>query len=172
MPFPYPFLTYLPLHTSLIHSLFYCACLFHMKQSFMYFCPSFYKINLFLLSLLHIPCLMPYSIVCVIIPLTPRSTQAAFLLQTPSPYFPTLTPPPTPLTPTTALHYHPFSLYHYPSYRSSILLKDLAPPAPFEPPEFSFLSLSSPIQIPQCPPKTLFNPLHSLFYPTSPPKSP
>uniref|UniRef100_A0A8C5GKS2 Ankyrin-3-like n=1 Tax=Gouania willdenowi TaxID=441366 RepID=A0A8C5GKS2_GOUWI len=77
--------------------------------------------------------------VCIIIPLTPRSTQGAFILQTPSPFC--VTPPPTPHT--------PFPPRRSPSYESSILLQDLAPLAQFEPPQFNFLgSPSDPHQSP------------------------
>lgn len=73
----------------------------------------------------------PFHAVCVIIPLTPGSTETAFILKAQSPIFPT--PPPTPLTPVAAANRSPFSLRHSPSYESSISLKDLAPLAPLEP---------------------------------------
>ncbi|KAM7408513.1 hypothetical protein PAMA_002305 [Pampus argenteus] len=104
--------------------------------------------------------------VCVIIPLAPRSTQAPFIVQTPTSFFPTPTPtptpPPTPLTPTAALHYQPFSPRRSLSYESSISLKDLAPPAPFEQ-QFNFLCPPSPCLTPQ------FSPADP---PTSVPSSP
>uniref|UniRef100_A0A7N8XAG2 Ankyrin 3a n=1 Tax=Mastacembelus armatus TaxID=205130 RepID=A0A7N8XAG2_9TELE len=64
---------------------------------------------------------------------------------------PAPTPPPTPLTPPAVLPSRPFSLRRSPSYESSISLKDLAPPAPFELPHFNFLSPRPPINVPQCP---------------------
>ncbi|XP_075931938.1 uncharacterized protein LOC142931749, partial [Anarhichas minor] len=112
--------------------------------------PPIHFLSLFVSSA-HI---LPYSfpLVCVIIPLTPRSTQAAFILQTRSPFCPspTPTPPPTPLTPTAALHCRPFSPRRSLSYESSISLKDLAPPALFKPPKFNFLSSPPPCLISQC----------------------
>lgn len=75
----------------------------------------------------------PIPIVCMIIPLIPGSATGPFFLQTRGPAFPSLTPPPTPLSATAAQHYHPFSSRRSPSYESSILLRDLAPPAQFEP---------------------------------------
>uniref|UniRef100_A0A8D0AXL2 Ankyrin 3 n=1 Tax=Sander lucioperca TaxID=283035 RepID=A0A8D0AXL2_SANLU len=87
---------------------------------------------------------------------------AAFTLQTPIPFFPTPTPPPTPLTPTAEL---PFSRRRSPSYESSISLKDLAPPALFKLPQFNFLSSPSPCLIPQYPPA---DPRQSADLPLSP----
>ncbi|XP_076747712.1 ankyrin-3 isoform X36 [Maylandia zebra] len=91
--------------------------------------------------------------VCIIIPLTSGGPEAAFILQTPSPFFPTPTPtpPPTPLTPSAALYCHPFPPRRSPSYESSILLKDLAPSAPFQPAEFDVFTSPHACPIPQCP---------------------
>ncbi|XP_035519518.1 proline-rich receptor-like protein kinase PERK2 [Morone saxatilis] len=94
------------------------------------------------------------------------------MLQTPSPFFPTLTPtpPPTPLATTTALQGRPFSSRRSPSYESSISLKDLAPPAPFEPTQFNFLSRPPQCLIAQC---SHADPHQSPAFPYSPhPSSP
>lgn len=93
----------------------------------------------------------PFPIVCIIIPLTPRSAEGPFILQTPSSFFPSLTPtpPPTPLTTTATLHRRPSSTRRSPSYESSISSKDLAPLAPFEPSQSNSRSFSPSFAFPQ-----------------------
>lgn len=108
---------------------------------------------LFLQSFYFFACsfLFPFHAVCIIIPLTPGSTETAFILKAQSPIFPTPTPtpPPTPLTSVAAANRGPFSLRHSPSYESSISLEDLAPLAPLEPFQSNFLPSHSSRLAPQ-----------------------
>lgn len=77
-----------------------------------------------------------FTIVCIIIPLTPGGTESVFLLPHSSSFFPTLTPtpPPTPLSPTAVLNHQRPSSRRSLSYEFSVSLRDLAPPAPFKQP--------------------------------------
>lgn len=98
----------------------------------------------------HVCFLFPFSIVCVIIPLTPRS-KGAFILRAPSPIFPTPTPtpPPTPVTRAAAANSPLFSSRRSPSYESSISLKDLAPSVAHEPSQSPFLRSRCSRLVPQ-----------------------
>lgn len=104
---------------------------------------------------MHIICPLSFPIVCIIIPLTPRSTEQAFILQTVSPSFPVPTPTPlsSPFTANAAIHCQPLSSRRSPSYESSILLQDLAPPLQFELSPFNFNSPHPPSMSPSADPR-------------------